>query len=277
MFTSNISTKGEYMSDLVKITTENGVADVRLNRPDKYNSLSPEMFEAVVAAGESIANNRSVRAVVLSGEGKGFCAGLDFGTFTKVESGGNSVLSEKTDGSYPNPFQNAAYIWKTLPVPVIAAIHGSAFGGGIQIALGADIRLATPDARLCVMEVNWGLIPDMAASQTLRDLVSIDVAKELVLTGRVVSGEEAKQIGLVTRICDDPLAEALKMANEIAQKSPDSIIAGKRLLETAWHNSPEEGLKLEEELQKSLLGSPNQVEAMKANFEKRAPNFQNPE
>lgn len=265
------------MSDIVKITIENGVADVRLNRPDKYNSLSPDMFEAVVAAGESITANPSVRAVVLSGEGKGFCAGLDFETFTKVESGSNSVLAEKTDGAYPNPFQNAAYIWKTLRIPVIAAIHGSAFGGGIQIALGADIRLATPDARLCVMEVNWGLIPDMAASQTLRTLVSMDVAKELILTGKVVSGEEAKQIGLVTRVCEDPLAEALKMANGIAQKSPDSIIAGKRLLETAWYGSPEEGLKLEEKLQKALLGSPNQVEAMKANFEKRAPNFKDPE
>ncbi len=265
------------MSDLIKISIENGVADVRLNRPDKYNSLNPEMFEAIVATGESIAADQSVRAVVLSGEGKGFCAGLDFGTFAKVESGDNSVLAEKTDGTYPNPFQNTAYIWKTLRIPVIAAIHGSAFGGGIQIALGADIRLATPDAKLSVMEVKWGLIPSMAASQTLRDLVSIDVAKELILTGRVVSGEEAQKIGLVTRVCDDPLAEALKMASEMAQKSPDSIIAGKRLLETAWHGNPEDGLKLEEELQKSLLGSPNQVEAMKANFEKRAPNFKDPE
>jgi enoyl-CoA hydratase/carnithine racemase len=265
--------KGVYMSDLVKITIEGGVADVRLNRPDRYNSLSPEMFEAVVTAGQSIDANRSVRAVVLSGEGKGFCAGLDFETFTKVQSSGNSVLAEKTDGTYPNPFQNAAYVWKKLRVPVIAAIHGSAFGGGIQIALGADVRLARADARLCIMEVNWGLIPDMAASQTLRGLVGIDVAKELIWTGRVLSGEEAQKLGLVTRICDDPLAEALKMAKGIAQKSPDAIIAGKRLIETAWLNPPEVGLKLEEELQKSLLGSPNQVEAMKANFEKRPPDF----
>ncbi len=265
------------MSNLVKISIKNGVADVRLNRPDKYNSLSPEMFEAIVATGESIGADKSIRAVVLSGEGKGFCAGLDFGTFTKVESGGNSVLAEKTDGTYPNPFQNAAYIWKTLKIPVIAAIHGSAFGGGIQIALGADIRLATPDAKLSIMEVKWGLIPDMAASQTLRDIVSIDVAKELILTGRVLSGEEAQKLGIVTRVCKDPLSEALKMAEEMAQKSPDSIIAGKQLLETAWHGSLEDGLKLEEELQKSLLGSPNQIEAMKANFEKRAPNFKDPE
>jgi enoyl-CoA hydratase/carnithine racemase len=265
--------KGVYMADLVKINIEGGVADVRLNRPERYNSLNPEMFEAVVAAGQAIDANCSVRAVVLSGEGKGFCAGLDFETFTKVQSSGNSVLAEKTDGKYPNPFQNAAYVWKKLRVPVIAAIHGSAFGGGIQIALGADVRLARADARLCIMEVNWGLIPDMAASQTLRGLVGIDVAKELIWTGRVLSGEEAQKLGLVTRICDDPLAEALKMAKGIAQKSPDAIIAGKRLIETAWLSPPEVGLKLEEELQKSLLGSPNQVEAMKANFEKRPPDF----
>ena len=264
------------MSDFVRITINNGVADVRLNRPDKYNSLSPEMFESVVSAGKSVAENRSIRAVVLSGEGKGFCAGLDFETFTKVASNGNSVLAEKTDGSYPNPFQNAAYIWRSLPIPVIAALHGSAFGGGLQIALGADIRLARPDARLSVMEVKWGLIPDMAGAQMLRDLVSMDVAKELVLTGKIISGEEAQGLGLVTRLCDDPLAEALAMAHEITQKSPDAIIAGKHLIETAWRGTLEEGLKLEEELQKSLLGSPNQIEAMTANFKKRAPNFQDP-
>jgi enoyl-CoA hydratase/carnithine racemase len=265
------------MSSLVTTSITNGVADVRLNRAEKYNALSPDMFDAIVAAGESILADRSVRAVVLSGEGKGFCAGLDFETFTQVKSSGKNVLEEKTDGTYPNPFQNAAYIWKKLPVPVIAALHGSAFGGGLQVALGADIRLASPDARLSIMEVKWGLVPDMAASQTLRDLVSIDVAKELILTGRIVGAEEAQQMGLVTRVCDEPLAEALKMASEIAQKSPDAIIAGKRLLETTWHGNPVDGFKMEEELQKSLLGSPNQVEAMKANFEKRAPKFEDPE
>ena len=177
---------------------------------------------------------------------------------------------------YPNPFQNAAHIWRSLPIPVIAAIHGSAFGGGLQIALGADIRLARPDARLSVMEIKWGLIPDMAGAQMLRDLVSIDVAKDLILTGKIVSGEEAQVLGLVTRLCDNPLTEALKMAHEITQKSPDAIIAGKHLIETAWRSTLEEGLKLEEELQKSLLGSLNQIEAMTANFKKRAPNFQNP-
>ena len=265
------------MSDLVTISIENSIADIRLNRPDKYNALSPEMFDAVVNAGKSIAANRSVRAVVLSGEGKGFCAGLDFETFTQVKFSGKNVLEEKTDGTYPNLFQKAAYVWKQLPIPVIAALHGSAFGGGMQIALGADIRLASPDVRLSIMEVKWGLVPDMTASQTLRDLVRLDVAKELIFTGRIINAEEALQLGLITRICKDPLAEAFKMAKEIAQKSPDAITAGKRLLESTWHGNSEAGFKLEEELQKSLLGSPNQVEAMRANFEKCTPNFQDPE
>ena len=265
------------MPDLVTISIENAVAGVRLNRPDKYNALSPEMFEAIVAAGESIAANRSVRAVVLSGEGKGFCAGLDFETFSQIKSDGLNLFEEKADGAYPNPFQNAAYVWKRLPIPVIAALHGSAFGAGMQIALGADIRLASPDARLAIMEVKWGLVPDMAATQTLRDLVRLDVAKELLFTGRIVDAVEAHHLGLITRVCDAPLVEALKMANEIAQKSPDAILAGKSLLEKAWHSLPEDGLRLEEKLQKSLLGSPNQVEAIKANFEKRAPEFQDPE
>jgi len=251
------------MTELVKIMIENGVADVRLNRPDKYNALSPEMFDAVVAAGESVAANRSIRCVVLSGEGKGFCAGLDFETFNQVNASGRNVLEEKTDGTYPNPFQKAAYIWKRLSIPVIAALHGSAYGGGMQIALGADIRLAAPDVRLSLMEVRWGLVPDMAASQTLRDLVRLDVAKELIFTGRIIGAQEALDLGLITHICDNPLADALKMAGEITQKSPHAIIAGKRLLETAWHGNPVEGFKLEEELQKSLLGSPNQVEAMR--------------
>ncbi len=264
------------MSDLVKISMVNGIADIRLNRADKYNALSPEMFQAVVAAGESVATNRSVRAAVLSGEGKGFCAGLDFGTFSRVTSDGKNILEESTDGTYPNLFQKAAYIWKQIPVPVIAAIHGSAFGGGFQIALGADIRLAAPDARFSIMELRWGLVPDMAASQTLRDLVRLDVVKELLFTGRIFDASEAQRLGLITRICDDPLNEALRLAADIANKSPDAVIAAKYLLETTWHGNPPEAFRLEETLQKSLLGSPNQVESMKANFEKRMPDFQDP-
>ncbi len=266
------------MTELVTINIDQGVADVRLNRVDKYNALSPDMFQAIIEAGESLADNRQVRAVVLSGNGRGFCAGLDMGSFQGMaggeRSGGNAgggLL--KRDERPQNHAQRPAYVWKRLPMPVIAAIHGVAFGGGCQIALGADIRFAAADARLSVMEIKWGLVPDMSLTQTLRDLVPLDVAKELTFTGRILSGAEAHALGLVTHVADDPLAAALELAREIAGKSPDAIRAGKKLLEESWHADERTGLELESKLQTDLIGSPNQVEAVKANFEKRAPQF----
>ena len=263
------------MSDPVTVSIANGVADVRLNRPAKYNSLTAEMIKAIVATGEEMSQNHSVRAVVLSGNGPGFCAGMDMQTFKDIETKGKDVF-ESTGKAFPNYFQRAAYVWKQLSVPVIAALHGVTYGGGLQIALCADIRLAGPDVRLSVMEIRWGVIPDMSGCQTLRDLVRLDVAKELFFSGRIVEAQEAERLGLITRICSDPVAEALAMANEIANKSPEAIIAGKRLLEAGWHGNSLEGLMLEERLQKSLIGSPNQLEAVKANFEKRQPEFQDP-
>jgi enoyl-CoA hydratase/carnithine racemase len=265
------------MADLVTIDIDNGVADVRLNRADKYNALSPDMFQAIIEAGESLAENRQVRAFVLSGNGKGFCAGLDMGNFQGMASGerrgsGSATLLQR-DERPENHAQRPAYIWKRLPVPVIAAIHGAAFGGGCQIALGADIRFAAPTAKISVMEIKWGLVPDMSLTQTLRTLVPLDVAKELTFTGRILSGTEAKELGLVTHVTDDPLAAALALAREIAGKSPDAIRAGKKLLEESWHADERTGLELESTLQHQLIGSPNQVEAVKANFENRAPDF----
>ena len=263
------------MSKLVTVDVKDYVAHVRLNRPEKYNALSPDMFKAIIEAGESVAADKSIRAVVLSGEGRGFCAGLDFDSFTELASGGaEEALFARKEGSVANNAQLAAFIWKQIAVPVIAALHGVAFGGGFQIALAADIRLAAPDARFSVMEIKWGLVPDMSGTQTLRDLVRLDVAKELTFTGRIIDAEEAAQLGLVTRVCDNPLAEAQKMAREIAGKSPHAMAASKRLLEEAWHGPHADGLKLEETLQGPLLGSANQVEAVMANFENRPPKFQ---
>ncbi len=264
------------MSKLVTIETENHVAHVKLNRPEKYNALSAGMFEAIVSAGKSVAADHSVRAVVLSGEGKGFCAGLDFESFMAMgekEKEDGMVFFNKPDGSPANYAQLVGYIWKQVPVPVVAAVHGVAFGGGLQLALAADVRLAGRDARFSVMEIKWGLVPDMSGTQTLRDLVRLDVAKELTYTGRIVGAEEAAELGLVTRICDDPLKAALEMAAEIAGKSPDAIAAGKQLLDNAWHGSSADGLDLEAKLQKGIIGQANQVEAAMANFENRPPNY----
>ena len=270
---------------LVSITIEDGVADVRLNREEKYNALSPEMFQAIISAGEDLADNKDVRAVVLSGNGRGFCAGLDMASFSKMgdkpksddaKSGDTATLLKK-DNRPENFAQRPALVWKHLPVPVIAALHGVVFGGGAQIALGADIRVAAPDTKMSVMEIKWGLIPDMSITQTLRDLVPMEVAKDLTFTGRVVTGIEAKELGLVTHVSDDPYTRAMDLAKEIASKSPDAVRAGKHLFESAWHADERTGLELEAALQTDLIGSSNQVEAVKANFDQRAPEFANPE
>jgi enoyl-CoA hydratase/carnithine racemase len=172
--------------------------------------------------------------------------------------------------------QRAAFIWAEVPIPVIAAIHGVAFGGGIQIALAADIRIVAPDARMSVMEIKWGLIPDMSGTQTLRRLVPLDVAKELTFTGKIVSGVEAVALGLATRVSEKPHEDAMALAREIAGKSPDAIRAGKRLLNESGLLTLADGLRLEEELQRALMGSPNQTEAVQANLEKRSPRFRDP-
>tara|TARA_X000000368_G_C23011762_1_gene703816 strand:- start:468 stop:1280 length:813 start_codon:yes stop_codon:yes gene_type:complete len=267
--------------DLVTIDVIDGVADVRLNRPEKYNALNPEMFSAINQAGEKLSEAKEVRAVVLSGNGNGFCAGLDMSSFSRMADSPNA--SEKPESleerriDPANFAQNTAYIWKKLPMPVITSIHGVAYGGGAQIALGGDIRIAAPAVKMSILEIKWGLIPDMSLSQTLRDLVSLDVAKELMFTGRVLNGEQAKNLGLVTHVDQNPLERALALAKEIASKSPDAVRAGKKLLEESWNAEERFGLELEDRLQRQLIGSPNQVEAITANFENREPNFTDPE
>ncbi len=262
------------MTNLVTVDVTDGVADVRLNRPDKYNALSPEMFKSIIDAGERLAEARDVRAVVFSGNGRGFCAGLDMGSMQRLAGSNPSpgALLER-DERPENHAQRPAYVWKRMPVPTIAAVHGVAYGGGLQIALGTDIRIAAPDARLSILEIKWGLIPDMSITQTLRDLLPLDVAKELTFTGRVLSGSEAADLGLVTRVEDDPHAAAMGLAREIAGKSPDAVRAAKHLFESSWHADERDGLALEASLQQELIGSPNQKEAVKANFAKRNPRF----
>jgi enoyl-CoA hydratase/carnithine racemase len=266
------------MSERVSISMQGGIADVRLNRPEKINALDQAMFKALVETGLALAEDRTVRAVVLSGEGRGFCAGLDFTGFMSMAGDGDvggSLLS-RHDDSPANAAQRAAWVWTEVPVPVIAAIHGVAFGGGLQVALGADIRIATPTAQLSVMEVRWGLIPDMSGTQTLRRLVRLDVAKELTFSGRIVSGAEGAALGLVTRLADDPRAAAMQLAREIAGRSPDAIRAAKHLLDQCFQVSVAEGLQLEEQAQRNLIGSANQIEAVQANMQKRAPEFRDP-
>jgi enoyl-CoA hydratase/carnithine racemase len=274
------------MSDRVSITIDNGIADVRLDRPDKLNALDQAMFQAIADAGESLKGDARVRVVVLSGEGRGFCAGLDFGSFQAMagddaaapegsaDEGGRPLGAVgETGGRITHLGQQTSWVWQELEVPVIAAIHGPALGGGLQIALGADIRIVAPDAKLSVLEARWGLIPDMTGTVMLPKLVGLDVAKELTFTGRMVSGEEAVRIGLATSVADDPRAAALALAAELATKSPDALREGKRLLNLSGTRPAADQLHDERVTMGALIGSPNQVEATMAYFEKRAPRF----
>ena len=266
------------MPDPVLINIDGGIADVQLNRPDKLNALNQAMFDGIVNAAASLSDRKDIRSVVLSGAGRSFCAVLDFESFMALGAKGGQISGFDTTAENPaNMFQRTGYDWKRLPVPVIAALHGHVYGGGLQIALGADIRIAAPDTRLSVMEIKWGLIPDMSATQTLRDLVRLDVAKELVFSGRIVEADEALHLGLITRIADDPKAVAIELATTIASKSPDAIRRGKLLLNTTWRQDEREGLLLEATLQKELIGSPNQLEAVMANMQKRNAEFQDPD
>jgi enoyl-CoA hydratase/carnithine racemase len=251
------------------------VATVTLTRPDKHNALDIPMFEQINGAADRVAAEPGVRAVVLCGEGPSFCSGLDV---VSIMAAGNGLdgLVERVGGEVPNWFQRVAHAWIELPMPVIAAVHGTCFGGGLQIALGADIRIAAPDARLSVMEVKWGLVPDMSITRTLPRLVSIDVAKELTFTGRVFDGTEAAQLGVVTRVADDPLAAAQALAAEIAARSPDAVRAAKRLYDESWTGDTQRTLALEAELQRGLIGSPNQLAAVAAGFASEPAEFVDP-
>jgi enoyl-CoA hydratase/carnithine racemase len=235
------------------------------------------MFTALVAAGEKVAADKRVRAVVLHGEGKAFCAGLDWAAFLALGPSGGAALLERGATSPANVAQRACWIWTEVPVPVIAAIHGAAFGGGLQLALACDLRIAAADAQLSVMEVRYGLVPDMSASKTLLRLVRPDVARELMYTGRVVSGEEGARIGLVTRVAADPLVAARELARTIAGQSPQAIRAAKALCNEAPELDVKEAFQRETALQLALLGTPNQFEAVQAALGRRAPQFSDPE
>jgi enoyl-CoA hydratase/carnithine racemase len=259
----------------VRIGVADHIAVVTLVRGDKHNALDIPMFEGIISAAAQLADEPGVRAVVMHGEGPSFSSGIDIASLMSVGAGLDGV-SEALRAEPPNWFQRTAYDWVRLPVPVIAAIHGNCLGGGLQIALAADIRIAAPDARLSVMEIKWGLIPDMSITRTLPRLVGIDVAKELAYTGRVFSGSEAHELGIVTHVEQDPLAAARELAAEIAAKSPDAIRGAKRLFDEAWTESPEQTLALEAAIQRGLIGSPNQLAAVTAGVTKQPAEFVDP-
>ena len=264
------------MTERVKLTIDDHVAIVTLDRPDKRNALDLPMFEALRSTGRRLMQEPGVRAVVLQGQGDHFCAGIDVSVFGSGNVAELGTMLDPLDDSPANLFQAAAYTWREVPVPVICALAGTVFGGGLQIALGADLRFAHPDARFSIMEIKWGLVPDMAITATLPRIMAVDKAKELAFTGRIVAGAEAEAIGLVTALHDDPKQAALDTARSIATQSPDAVRAIKRLLDRSVDLPVEAALRLEAELQLTVMGRPNQVEAVRANFERREPEFGDP-
>lgn len=265
------------MNDRVSIEFADGVADVRLARPDKMNAFDDAMFEGVNLAIQRLSAMQGLRCVVLSGEGRAFCAGLDLASFGQMASGertgGEAITSLPRYANGANRGQQVSFGWRDLPVPVIAAVHGVALGAGFQLALGADLRFVTADVRLSAFEMNWGLVPDMGAFPLLKELVRADLARDLVYSGRMVEGAEAVDIGLATRVCADPLADALAYARGIANTNPDAIRAAKRLFNLSAEGDYRDVLISESKEMAALMGSPNQVEAVNARMGKRTPVF----
>jgi len=272
------------MSDRVTISTTDGIADVRLNRADKRNALDNAMFLGIAEAGERLKHEPEVRVVVLSGDGASFCAGLDFSSMQALADSGEGDTEQAATRSDGNPGQMAdgrithlgqqvCWVWQEIPVPVIAAVHGHALGGGIQIALGADIRIVHPDTKMSVREVHWGLVPDMTGTFMLSKLVRPDVARELTYTARVFDGREAHALGLATRLSDTPLDDAMALARDIAGRSPGAVRGAKELFNRLDHAGAAEAFAEERRVIGQQIGSKNQMEAVMSGFENRAPVF----
>ena len=282
------ATEAKNYNARVTVTISDGIADVRLDRADKRNALDPPMFDAIAKAGHELVTNREIRAVVLSGNGNSFCAGLDFGSFQSMADSGknsdgskaNTSSSENAGAMQPGAIthlaQQICWVWQEVPVPVVAALQGHALGGGMQLALGADIRVAHGETQFAMREVHWGLIPDMTGTLMLSRLVRDDVAKDLVFSARIISGVEAHALGVVTRVSDTPFETAMQIAREIADRSPDAVRGAKALINRLSNAGAAEHFAEERRIIYSLIGKPNQVEAVMSNFEKRPAKFRPP-
>jgi enoyl-CoA hydratase/carnithine racemase len=260
------------MTDRVKLEIADGIAYATLSRPDKLNSLDLPMFDSLASTPGRIAKDRSVRAVILQGEGNAFCSGLDFASVGKDQIGQIRAFA-KLPVQTTNLFQKACWAWRGLPVPVLAVVRGHCYGGGLQLALAADFRFTTPDCQFSIMEGKWGLIPDMTGSVTLRELLPMDVAKRLTMTAEVFDGTRAKELGLVTEVTADPLQPAEALAAEIATRSPDSVAATKRLFHDTWTSSPRSAFWTESQLQVRLLLGKNHKIARAAGKAKEVPKW----
>lgn len=261
------------MSDLVSYDVRDNVAHVVLNRPDKLNALTLDMLDDLERAAKRASKDKSLRAVLLYGAGESFSAGLDFASTAKQTARVAKTFVPRPLSGNANGFQGPAWAWRGVGVPVIAVVTGHCFGGGLQIALGADFRIVTPDAQFSIMESKWGLIPDMSASASLSQLVRIDVAKRLTMTGEIFDAAYAAEVGIVTEVADDPHAAAALLIDQIAQRSPDAVASAKALFERTWENGSRWSFPIEQFLQAQLLRGKNSAIARKAGLSRSTPTF----
>jgi enoyl-CoA hydratase/carnithine racemase len=269
------------INDRIEFSVENHVAHVKLSRADKMNALDQKMFDAIPMVGQQIRNDPSIRVVVVSGDGGNFCAGLDKSNFSSMlENKGISLdndqpavtLADRTHGIANTP-QHAVWMWRELPMPVIAAIDGFCLGGGLQIALGADFRYAKANSKFSILEMRWGIVPDMSSTQIMRHMIRDDVIRELTYTAKIFDAKQAKEWGFITDIVDDPLDHAMSVAKQIAYKNPDAIRAAKKIIDASYYQSAGQGLLMESVEQDKIMGTPNQIEAVMAELQKRKPEF----
>ncbi|MGK0375079.1 MAG: enoyl-CoA hydratase/carnithine racemase [Arenicella sp.] len=269
------------INDRIEFSVENHVAHVTLSRADKMNALDNKMFDAIPMVGEQIRSDPSIRVVVVSGDGGNFCAGLDKSNFSSMlENKGLSLdgdqpavtLADRTHGIANTP-QYVVWMWRELPMPVIAAIDGFCLGGGLQIALGADFRYAKANSKFSILEMRWGIVPDMSSTQIMRHMIRDDVIRELTYTAKIFDAKQAKEWGFITDIVDDPLAHAMSVAKQIAYKNPDAIRAAKKIIDASYYQTAEQGLLMESVEQDKIMGTSNQIEAVMAELQKRKPEF----
>ncbi len=267
----------------INLEIQNHIAHVELARPEKMNALDHKTFEAIPMVGEMLRSDASVRVVVLSGQGDNFCSGLDKSNFeallrqqagseSDAVANANATLAKRTHG-IANAVQYAAWMWRELPMPVIAAAKGMVLGGGLQIALGADIRYAAPDSQFAILEMKWGIIPDMSSTQIMKHMIRDDIIRELTYTARIFNAQDAQRWGFVTHIVDDPLESAMELAQQIAGQNPHAVRASKKVIENSYFQSQADGLLMESVEQDKIMGTPNQIEAVMAVMQKRMPNF----
>ena len=268
------------MNDRIELKVSNHIAQVRFARGEKMNALDEKMFAAIHDLDARLRADDSIRVVLVSGEGGNFCAGLDKSNFESIvaqtgdlQESVTTDLQTRTHGIANGP-QYAVWLWRQLPMPVIAAVEGVAFGGGLQIALGADIRFASPSSKFSIMELKWGIIPDMSSTQIMRHLIRDDVIRELTYTARIFGAEQALEWGFITSIHDDPHAHAMTVAREIVLRNPQAVRSAKKVIDQSYYLNAADGLMMESVEQEKVMAKPNQLEAVMAIMQGRQPNYQ---